>query len=867
MNINYSQSKNWFAAPVHLTLIFFIICYFFITPFCANARYFANISPTAVIKGDTIVLLPKTTLLLNAGSSYDTDGKVVTCKWTQISGPTGYTITYTNVMYITLNNLVLGKYSFKLTVTDNLGATGSAIINFEVKEIRLAAIVTAATAITLPADSIVLDGTKSTGLIKSYAWSQVSGPAGAKFSSTTASKITVKSLTAGHYAFQLVITSTSGTTSSSTVGLDVGNSLAASNSCGCTAIIIPNSDGSINIDGNAMGAKPGNVYCIKSGTYKKIKIINFNGTVSNPIIFKNCGGQVVINGMSQANISITYSSFFRFTGTGSADKYGFKILSPTPGIYSGIGFSAAYNVSDFEADHIELYRVSLGFMVKTDPDCNPLTWQTAFTMQNIKLHDNYVHQTTNEGFYCGYTHATNTVTCNGVSTVVYPQLIKGIRVYNNVIDSTGWDGMQVGNSPQGVLIYNNRVTNYGRRMSSGQQSGITLGINSNGSVFGNTIMNGPGGGLMIFGLGKVYIYNNVFANVGYDTSATSYGQSAIFVDTRPPTPVTKLNVFVANNTIVNPKRFGVYLLNSYGGTGTDNLIVNNFFIMSGKHSAFQGKPVGISGAVPYVGSNNVEVDTLANAKFVDPSHYNFQLTASSPAIGKGKDLSSYKITGLLSDINGFIRPQYGRYDIGAYNYQGTVALVAAKYAAQIAAPPVAVVDHTAEIDLSFRNQLILDGSKSKADANSKIEQYEWRLVDGPLNYSFRGYNGQTLIANLSAEGNYVFELVVTDNNQLRDSAKIFVTAEKSIKNELSLYPLPAKDFVNISLNHPATGKLALRVVDLNGRIIWTGNNFLKDSKNWQGKINVSGFSTGVYFLDIIIGNNEYMGKSKFLKIN
>src|SRR5262249_13589012 len=131
-----------------------------------------------------------------------------------------------------LYNLVQGVYVFRLTVKDNNGAT--AIDNVTVK-------VNAAVAptnqppvartenditITLPLNSAQVHGNTSRdpdGVIVSYQWTQVSGPAPATITNGNSSIINVSNLTVGDYVFSLKVTDNGGATSSKTIKVTVKN--------------------------------------------------------------------------------------------------------------------------------------------------------------------------------------------------------------------------------------------------------------------------------------------------------------------------------------------------------------------------------------------------------------------------------------------------------------------------------------------------------------------------------------------------------------------------------------------------------------------------------------------------------------------
>ncbi len=82
-----------------------------------------NTNPTASAGPDRTVILPAIRVTL-FGVASDTDGQIVSYKWVKLSGGS---CTYSNAAALrpTLTNLEVGKYVFRLTVTDNDGAVKS----------------------------------------------------------------------------------------------------------------------------------------------------------------------------------------------------------------------------------------------------------------------------------------------------------------------------------------------------------------------------------------------------------------------------------------------------------------------------------------------------------------------------------------------------------------------------------------------------------------------------------------------------------------------------------------------------------------------------------------------------------------------
>ena len=84
----------------------------------------ANIPPVANAGTNTTIILPANTVSLS-GSGTDADGTVTNYLWTQISGPSSYNIVNASSPVTDVTGLEQGVYQFKLTVTDNNGATGA----------------------------------------------------------------------------------------------------------------------------------------------------------------------------------------------------------------------------------------------------------------------------------------------------------------------------------------------------------------------------------------------------------------------------------------------------------------------------------------------------------------------------------------------------------------------------------------------------------------------------------------------------------------------------------------------------------------------------------------------------------------------
>lgn len=84
----------------------------------------ANVAPTANAGSDRTITLPTTSVAASGASATDSDGTIASRVWAFVSGPASPTISGGTTLTPTFNGLTAaGTYIFRLTVTDNNGAT------------------------------------------------------------------------------------------------------------------------------------------------------------------------------------------------------------------------------------------------------------------------------------------------------------------------------------------------------------------------------------------------------------------------------------------------------------------------------------------------------------------------------------------------------------------------------------------------------------------------------------------------------------------------------------------------------------------------------------------------------------------------
>ncbi|MBK0379536.1 right-handed parallel beta-helix repeat-containing protein [Mucilaginibacter segetis] len=388
---------------------------------------------------------------------------------------------------------------------------------------------------------------------------------------------------------------------------------------------------------------PGSVICIPAGTRGSLLLKNFKGTAGKPIIIRNKGGKVTFSTAVTASYAFKTQNcrFFKVLGNGTAGiKYGFDVNG------GNIGMTIDDLSSDFEIANVEVRNSGFaGIMAKTDPSCDIATQRGHFTMQNITLHDNYVHQTGGEGFYVG-----NSFYAEGVSLecgIALPHDVLNLKIYQNLTDSTGCEGIQVGGAISGCEVYNNTVRSPGLKpFASAQDNGIQIGEGTGGKCYNNLVENAPGNGIIVLGFGDNLVFNNYIINAG---------ANGIFADSRY-TPGSGFRFI--NNTIIEPAADGIKLNSE---TIPMNTVINNVIIKPGSGLAIHK----ISNDVKLTALNNY-INTDVNTLML--TNYNggdFHLKASSPLIDAGADVSAY---GISFDYFGNARPSGNSFDIGAAEY-------------------------------------------------------------------------------------------------------------------------------------------------------------------------------------------------------
>ncbi len=412
---------------------------------------------------------------------------------------------------------------------------------------------------------------------------------------------------------------------------------------------------------------PGDTLVFGHGVRQYILLRNFKGEKDKPIIIINGGGIVTINTDNHYGMSIRNCKYFRLTGTGDINNfYGFRIERVANGGGIGIGEGS----SDFEIDHVSVENCKgVGISAKTDPDCSFTTTRDKFTQYNSVLHDNYIAGVSYEGMYIGSTkYFGQTVNCSGTDTLLLPSLLDGVRIYNNILKYTGWDGIQVSSASSNCQVFDNLILFDSQGEFYNQMSGILLGGGSKCDCYNNYIGQGKGNGIENHGLGGNRIFNNIIIDAGrtYLPLDSSQMRHGIFISDVTIQPDS--SVYILNNDIINPKSDGIRFSSIHS---KNNLIASNLIINPGNYDYYENGHTSFKGVDSYVMLTNPATEILIKNNYFTRnfteaglSETDFTLLPGSPLID-----SAYSDTrAIVFDFYHHPRPYGIAFDIGAFEF-------------------------------------------------------------------------------------------------------------------------------------------------------------------------------------------------------
>ena len=416
---------------------------------------------------------------------------------------------------------------------------------------------------------------------------------------------------------------------------------------------------------------PGDTLKLLAGVRGQLLITHLNGSTVKPIVIQNSGGSVQISTTEHYGMSIRHSQFLRITGTGCSNTfYGIQILNVDNG--AGIGINDLS--SDIELDHLSIsHTMFSGISAKTDPDLTTPSTREFFTQFNTIIHDCSISDTGNEGMYIGNTKYDGIIEqVNGLDTLIYPSVLVGVRIYNNILQRTGWDGIQVSSAPTDCQVYGNIISYDSQDEYYSQLSGIMLGGGSKCDCFNNYIANGKGSGIEVHGLGGFRVFNNIIVNAGQSNHPLDLADRGYGIFVSDISVETDSSFILAFNSIIHPKTDGIRFTSI---KSRNNIIASNLIVNPGAYDLYENDNTSAVGSDAYVmipnDSSEVKLHNnyfTRNLQLAQVDTLTYVPFAYSPLI----DAAWHNTLGVTMDKNKLARVRGSGPDIGALEYQNTL---------------------------------------------------------------------------------------------------------------------------------------------------------------------------------------------------
>ena len=256
----------------------------------------SGIVDTAVIDAIENVECPPIVVSL-IGSGTDTDGTITTYAWTKISGPSGGTIVSLSSATTNITDLITpGVYVYRLTVTDNDGATSTDDVQITVSgPANNPPTANAGIDISIlePDNTTTLNGSvnDTDGTIAAYNWTKLSGPSGAVIVSPSSLSTVINGLdTPGIYVYRLTVTDDDGATATDDVQITVSAAdseydFYTANQFNCTSSSIVNTGMTVAFPVGTL-IFLGKFYREISGSEYVYEIVSTTGTTTASVILE-----------------------------------------------------------------------------------------------------------------------------------------------------------------------------------------------------------------------------------------------------------------------------------------------------------------------------------------------------------------------------------------------------------------------------------------------------------------------------------------------------------------------------------------------------------------------------------------------------
>ncbi|MFT3948633.1 MAG: PKD domain-containing protein [Agriterribacter sp.] len=749
--------------------------------------------PVADAGSAQTISLPTTTVTLDGSKSTAPSGTIKSYAWTKLSGPSSLTISSPSSVSTKVTNLVEGTYEFRLTITDSNGKTAVSTVIVKVTATPLPPVANAGSpqTITLPSNSITLNGSASTassGTIVSYQWTKISGPAQGTIANASSTITSVTNLIQGVYVFQLKVTDSNGGTSTASVSITVNAAPVPPVADAGDAQIINLPTDVATIDGSASTAPAGSitkyewskisgpaggtlsnagiaktlVTGLKEGVYEfQLKVTDDKGSTSVDVVtitvnpapappVANAGSNKTIQLPANA-VTLDGSASTAPAGTITDYKWT-KISGPSTGVINdpvNVNTTVTALIAGIYVFELQVTDNNGNSSIATvtvtvnpaplPPVANAGVNQTISLPQSDVILDGS-NSGAQSGSIVSYEWSKisgpsgEIITSASVVSTTVTGLVEGVYVFGlKITDSNG-------QSSTGTVTITVNAAPLPPVANAGSDQTITLPVNSVSLDAGGSTA--PSGSIVSYEWSKISgpSLGSLSSATIVNPQATALGEGVYKFQVK----VTDNNGQSSTGTVtITVKAAPLPPVANAGNAQTITLPVNSVSIDGSKSTASSGSIVSyawtkVSG--PSAGTISDPGNAVTTVTDLEEGVYQFEL----------------KVT----DSNG----------------QSTTATVTITVKA-IVVPPVANAGSDIEITLPV-NTVTLDGSNSTASGN--IVSYAWTKASGPSDGAIANASGASTAVNNLAEGEYEFELKVTDNNGWSATATIKVKVKAAL---------------------------------------------------------------------------------------
>ena len=841
-----------------------------------------NIAPTVYAGPDQTIQLPVNAVNLNA-TAVDADGTLASVQWTKISGPSSFTIVSSTQLQTNVNTLAAGIYQFEITVKDNFDATAKDTVIITVFPSSNTDPIASAgndVTITLPVNSVSLigSGADPNGTIISYVWNYVSGPSAYNISAPTQAQTTIGGLVAGVYEFELTVADNGGATAKDTVRVTVlpaPNVAPVANAGNDITLILPVNSTNLNGSGTDV-----------DGAIVLYQWTKINGPVQHNLVNASqpqASVNNMIQGIYQFELKVTDDS-----GATARDTV-VVIVSPVPNIppvanagsnqtiilpvnnvtvsgsgtdadgtittylWSYVSGPASYNITSPSQVQTAITGLLQGVYIFqftiTDNSGATATSNITITVNAAPPPPN-VAPVANAGPNQTITLPVNNVTVNGsgtdadgtIATYMW-SYVSGPASYN-ITNSSQAQTTIIG-LVQGVYVFRLTVTDNDGATST---SDITITVNAVTPPQNVAPVANAGNDITI-----TLPVNNVNLNgsgsdvdgivVSYNWTMINGPQSFVIVSaSQAQTVVSQLQQGIY--------KFELQVTDNNGATGKDTITVT----VNAALPPVNMPPVANAGTdqVILFPANSMLLSgtgTDPDGVIVSYLWKKINLPASINIVNANS--AQTMVTGLIHG-NSYLLELTVTDDKGATGKDTMIVVVSA---APVNIPPVAHAGNN-EIIYWPTDSVKLQGSGS--DADGTVISYLWKKISGPSQYIIVSPNKPTTIFKDLVEGEYEFELTVTDNrgDTGKDTVKVVVVNYARLNTQTIIFPNPVTTEINVRIVATTQRSQSfIAIYDVRGAILYK-EEFIRTDFFMDRKIDVSKLASGSYWVVIGVDINS-----------